>query len=147
LWKTLKETYGKQTSASLHGLKVALANTKLRPGESLHNHLTDLQSKKEILIRAGGHCSDKDFIFWLLESLTDEYGGIVDSIHTMNNAQNEMTADDIMNLLLNKSDRLKVASSTVTSSGKKMTAFRACGACARFYTPRTLATAVLPGER
>jgi hypothetical protein len=90
LWKTLKETYGKQTSASLHGLKVALANTKLRPGESLHNHLTDLKSKKKILIRAGGHFSDKDFI----ESLTDEYGGIVDSIQTMNTAQNDSERDD-----------------------------------------------------
>jgi hypothetical protein len=30
LWKVLRETYGNQTSASLHNLKASLANNKLQ---------------------------------------------------------------------------------------------------------------------
>jgi hypothetical protein len=106
LWNRLKETYGRQTSASLRNLKVSLANNRLQPNESLQDHFMDLKSKKEVLIKAGGHCSDDDFSFWLLESLTPEYANVVDSIHTMN-TRTHLTPDDMVDVLLNKSDRLK----------------------------------------
>jgi hypothetical protein len=120
LWKRLKETYGRQTSASLHNLKASLASKRLRPDESLRDHFTDLKSKKEVLIKAGGNCSDDDFTFWLLESLTPEYANVVDSIHTMN-TRTKLTPDDIIDVLLNKSDRLKTTPMSATSQSNSVT--------------------------
>ena len=115
VWEKLRDTYQKKSWANKLRLKRRLYNMKLKPSESLQQHLKNFIEIFDELAVIGEALAEEDKVISLLASLPDTFSVLVTTLEAMDKVP---SWEDVMERLLHENEKMTSKKESSSSEDK-----------------------------